>query len=305
MLSIDHLKDCYGFKQAKWKVINKVLETDKGLKRLVNWTDEKNVRWHVLWRDQLAENTSCLTNRMIQTINGERILLTDAGWVTLHDVVTSLYSYKKREKEMGLFFGKYFTMDIPLEADVHDPSTNMESILTQPLSLNITKENKHVRFFEGIRKESLHRYKLSSTIIAKDTGKKVPVVAPIESLDEGKIVYGKLYWANSAKKPEKGYGSLRNVLTEWLQRYGQSSLFQLLDEIDKYYPMKDYHGQGLLAECIMPWEFIEFVEKAKAAKEEEEFLVWKERLSYRWEATRALVKALDEWLDVTRKKVKV
>ncbi|MCD8509342.1 MAG: hypothetical protein LRY73_05295 [Bacillus sp. (in: Bacteria)] len=307
MLNLEHLKDCYGLKQANWKVTNELLETDKGLKRLINWTDEKKVRWHIHWRDQLAQKTNCLTNRMIQTIHGERMLLTDAGWVTLHDEVTSLYSYKKREKEMGMFFGKYFSMDMTeVEIEVHAPNTeNLGEVLKSPISKDQLVEPEHKRFVESLRRESLKRFYIAMEMKDKEAGKREPVLAPIKRLDEGKIVYGKLFWATSHENPEKGYGSLRNVLTEWLQRYGQTSLFQLLDEMDSYFPIKDHHGKSLLAECLLPWEFLDFKEKSMSATAEDEFLVWKEQLTYRWEASRALVVAIDEWLDVTRKKVKL
>ncbi|MDQ0256491.1 hypothetical protein J2S74_003911 [Evansella vedderi] len=306
MLSLEYLQECYGFNHSKWKINGEILDTEKGVKRLTNWTEEKRVRWHVQWRDQLAEKTGCLTNRMIQTIHGERIILSDAGWVTLHDEVTSLFSYKNRENEIGAFFGRYFSLGMQdVDTEINDPYANNKLKIYLQQSFLTKNSTEEMRFLEGIRRESRLRYNKAKEIKEKAGGKQEPIVAPIRSLDQGKVVYGQFYWTNLKGRPEKGYGSLRNVLTEWLQRYGQTSLFSLLNEIDKEFSLKGYHGKNLLAECLTPWEFLEYVMKTRDVHEKDELLVWKEKLTYQWEASRLLVKALGEWLDVAQEKVTV
>ncbi|MFA9555974.1 hypothetical protein ACERII_01515 [Evansella sp. AB-rgal1] len=306
MLSISKIQESYGFKHSKWKVNGELLDTEKGIKRLILWSDEKNARWHLQWRDSLWIKSGSLTNRMLQTVKGQKMLLSESGWITLHDEVSSLFPYKGREKEFGKFIGLYFSQDLKeFETEIYDPILDEESLDYAKKQISTTIRKKEIRFLEAMRKESLFRLSKATRVKGKNNHLKEPVVAPIRTLDQGKIVFEKFYWHNITGKPERGYHSLKTVLSEWLQRYGQNSLFLLLNEIDKYFPLKQEHGQQLLANCLAPWEYIDFIDKIKDLDNLTEVQVWKEKLSYQWEASRALVQALDEWLDATRKKVNV
>ncbi|MDG5786884.1 hypothetical protein QA612_05215 [Evansella sp. AB-P1] len=306
MLSLYELLDSYGFKNGKWKVNGELLETEKGLKRLILWTNEKDARWHIHWRDKLSEKTDCLTNRMIQTIHGERMILCDAGWITLHDEVSSLFPFRSREKEFGAFLGKYFSMEMDeFGVDINDPLLQEESLNYPMKQIGNRIQKSELHFFEAIRKESLIRLAKAKSIQEEHAKVKTPVVAPILSLDQGKLIFEKLYWQHTNHNPERGYRSLRTILSEWLQRYGQSSFFALLNEINNHFPLSQEHGKKLLADCIAPWEFIEFIQHIQTLNDPNEYAVWKEKLTYQWEASRELVKALNKWLDVTREKVKV
>ncbi|ADU31364.1 hypothetical protein [Evansella cellulosilytica] len=306
MVSLHDIQQSYGFNQAQWKVNGELLSTEKGMKRVTLWPDEKLARWHAQWRDRLAEKTGVLTNRMIQTAQGERILLTEAGWITLHDEVTSLYSFQDQEKQFGFFLGQYFTLEMDeFHIDFEEPIVTEETKKKLYMQIPHYKDNKDARFLEAIRKESLLR--LSKANSLKEQGDNViePVVAPVHSLDQGKIVFEGLHWTHNNGKPEQGYRSLRLILSEWLERYGQASLFKLLDEVDNYFPLNNKHGQNLLVDCLIPWEFITFLSSVKNVDDAEEMAMWKEKLSYQWESSRKLVKAIVEWLDVTRERVTV
>ncbi|SDZ04832.1 hypothetical protein SAMN05421736_105219 [Evansella caseinilytica] len=300
MLRIQDILNSYGFKQGKWMVNGELLDTEKGKKRLVLWPEEKLARWHIQWRDRLAKTTGCLTNRMIQTVNGEKMLVTDSGWITLHDEVTSLFSYQNKEKEAGKFFGKYYSVEMDdFELEVAEPVFKDEKL--QYLKLPI----KQSMFFEKLRREALLRFSKAQRIKAELNNVSIPVVAPIRSLDQGKLVFEKMYWLNGNTKPERGYGPLKTVFSEWLHRYGRASFFFMLDELDPHFSLKTDSGQQLLADCLLPWEFVDYMEKATQVKDREEEASLKEQLIFQWELSRELVEALSQWLDVSREKVSV
>ncbi|MBU9721939.1 MULTISPECIES: hypothetical protein [Bacillaceae] len=307
MISLSTLVQSYGFKHADWEVEGEVLKTEKGLKRISYWADQDQVLWHIKWRDHLADKTGYLTNRMIQTLNGERMILTDEGWLTLHDNVTSLFPYKDREGEFGKFIGQYFSLNIEEPGDYHDP-VNMDRInnhLKYPINQGFSEEIQP--FIERLRKEALLRLSKAKRLREESFGEEatalIPVVSPIFSLDQGKIVFEKLYWQHGTERPEKGYRSLQIILSQWLQRYGKKSLYTLLYEIDKHFPLKKNHFKNLLADCLTPWEFTLFLEQIQKIDDPNQMEVLKEKLTFQWEESRQLVKALSEWFDLTREKV--
>ncbi|WP_088033168.1 hypothetical protein [Evansella clarkii] len=302
MLRLDAVLESYGLKEGKWKIAGSLLETEKGLKRIHVWTDKALLNWHISWRDQLAENTGCLTDRMIQTVRGERMSLCDEGWITVHDEVSSPFSYKNKEKETGRFFGKYYSLKVEDKQTVKDhayfPDFNAE-ILDR--KAHTGKHDKNGEFVEAVRKEALMRYQKAKRLNEKADPAPVPFVCPVLSLNQARLVYEKMYWVNSTEKPESGYRSLSRMLGEWLKHQGEKSLFAMLDEMDSYFPLKNKHGVHLLTECLLPWEFADFIE----AGENQSFGARRKVLAERWETSRALVKALSKWLDVTREQVKV
>ncbi|MBU9710987.1 hypothetical protein [Evansella tamaricis] len=306
MLRLETIKESYGFKEVTWEVDGKILKTEKGLKRLSHWTEKDNMEWHINWRDRLAEKTGCLTDRMIQSLYGERKFLSDVGWYTLHDEVTSPFSYQNREKEMGIFFGHYFSTKIEDDhQNLHIDVMNLERMSDQISKPSTAKNNHSTSFIEGLRRESINRLLKAKRLWkeGQQAGGEPPIVTPIDSLDQGKNVFEKLFWQHGTGRPEKGYRSLKIVLSQWLQRYGRNSLYKLLNELDKQLSLRELHAKALLAECLTPREFIQFMNEMKDVKDQQQIEKCKENLSYQWEESLKLVKALSEWLDLTREKV--
>ncbi|UCZ52122.1 hypothetical protein LGQ02_14880 [Bacillus shivajii] len=305
MLSLVDIQDSYGFKRASWKVEGDLIETEKGLKRIIIWSDEKKLRWHLMWRDELSKRTECLCNRMIQTKVGERVLLTNAGWVTIHDEVTTLFSYKGREKDFGEFLGKYYSSKISgIDVELSDETFNKHARQWSNLNsrYHFPKENRFL--LKKLQREAAKRLDVAHTIIEKQDMPVPPIVSPIRSLNQGKNVFEKLYWENRSLPPEKGYRSLRLVLLQWLQRYGPDSVRTLLKYVDQHFPLKKVHGTALLVECLSPREFILFLQQIESGSPES-FKVAYEELKRQWDTTCELVKLVSEWADLSREKVSV
>lgn len=305
MVLLQHIQSSHSFKEVKWEVEGELVFTERGLRRIVKWPHKDLAMWHLQWRDQLYERTKCLTDRMLQTVHGERVQLFADGWITLHDEVTSLFSYQASEKEIGRFLGLYYSNETKIDSmfiaiDEYSMNTFQKELLTKP---EYVEDENFDELVDSLRKESLIRYWKAEKLFEDQKENSFPIVCPIRSLDQGRMINGVFFWQHPQGNPEKGYRSLKLFLSQWLQRFGEGSLFLLLTEMEKYFSLKENHGIFLSIECLLPWEMIDYLKQIKDARSEEEKAIWKERLTYQWENNRALLKALNKWLQVTEKKV--
>lgn len=305
MLNLVDIQESFGFKEATWKIEGELINTEKGLKRVIVWSDERKLSWHMLWRDELCKKTECLSNRMIQTKMGDRVLLTNAGWITVHDEITTLFSYKGLEKEFGEFLGKYFSNKVSTrDVEISDVTLNTRSEHWKLLASQHHFPEEHRFVLKQLQKESQRRLESVNHLSNKYEWPIPPVVSPIQSLNQGKLVFEKLYWENRSLMPEKGYHSMKVVLVEWLQRYGKTSLRNLLTAVNAHFPVEGEHGIALLAECLLPREFLLFLKQYGAAGEQS-FSVAYEELKRQWNTSCQLVNIVSEWVDLSREKVGV
>lgn len=305
MLQLQNIKTNYNFQEAEWKIEGELIKTERGLKRIIKWANKDEATWHVKWRDQLFFRTNLLTDRMLQTIHGERVQMFGDGWITLHDEVTSLFSYQKFEKKMGEFLGKYYSNSFQM--DVSKLKMKEYSMTTFPKThlkqLEFMKKRKNDSLIASLRKEGLLRLWKAEKLAEKHEEVPLPIICSIKSLEQGRAVNENFFWQHECTSLEKGFRSLKIVLSQWLQRFGEKSLLLLLTEIDKFFAIKKTYHLPFMIECLLPWELIEYVEQVNQIDNEEDLEKCIEKLKNEWENNRKLLKVLNEWLNVKEERV--
>ncbi|MGJ9383039.1 hypothetical protein [Salipaludibacillus sp. CF4.18] len=301
MIKIELLERSYPFQSIRWMIEGKIMDTNKGMKAVQLWKEEDLLAWHIKWRDALAEHTGIMTNRMIQTITGEKVLSTDLGFITVHDVVEEAFPIFDHPKQIGQFLGEYLACtaaeeddrevpiipDLERDFDIHFFEELSQWDILQKLNLEAKKRVTKVR---ELLKNHSHIFYHN-------------IVPPIESLIQARSVHHKLFWETSEKKPISCYEALRNVLHEWHTEGHGAKIKEVLDGIDETFPLSEERGTALLANCLYPWELRSFVANALdndgTGTMEQHF----QSFAQEWDISRRLVKDVAGWLVNSREGV--
>ncbi|MBM7096568.1 hypothetical protein JSY36_12505 [Bacillus sp. H-16] len=302
MVEIEQLKAAYGFHTAEWVIPGETLKTERGVKTIKWWENHHLMNWHIQWREALDNRGVCLTNRMIRTKDHEMSFLCSEGWMTLHDEVTSLFSYQGREDELAALIegviNTGYTMDSRYAANEElTEKTITEAVGELPDSVDPIV----VSILKKTMDEAITRYKKAERLPVSQL-EKLPVIDPLAGLDNGKEIFGQLFWSFPGKAPEMGYRSISFFLRDYLAAYGKVCFERLLESLDESKTFDEAIVIRVLKEALLPWDFVDAVKEISGKKGEEasELL---EKMYQTWEQSRALVTALSTWFDGKREKV--
>lgn len=203
MIELDHIEESYPFQDLRWVDEGRIIETNKGKKVLKFWLDEHILQAHILWREELTKQTGVLTDRMIQTSHGEKAIYTDAGWVTLHDVVEDPYPVWDHPNKIGAFLGRYITMPYGGGESGGSLSLSEENIYSdrERLVQSLPVRSVSHKLVDKLKDEALTRLeKVANVIEGNELTDTHHRVVSIYTLAQAKLVHGQLFWENNEKK---------------------------------------------------------------------------------------------------------
>ncbi|WP_096435961.1 hypothetical protein [Alteribacter populi] len=303
MIEIEKLNAAYGFETGEWIQKGEKLKTERGNKIVRFWDQQQVMNWHIQWREAFDNQGVCLTNRMIRTVDGDMAFLYSEGWLTLHDEVTSLFSYQNKEAILAEFVRGILHVGTKMDDScAHNPTLTEEKIVDCLKECTTNQDPIVVNILKKTLDEAVTRFQKAEKLTLPLKTKAI-VIDPLFSLDAGKEIYGQLFWEFQGSQPEKGYKSLAYFLSDCLQRLGSKSFKQLLTSLEKVEGFRDKTAICLLREALMPWDFIESVDRINKAVNQEKSYVYLEAMYRQWEASRAFVTVLSQWLDGKREKV--
>ncbi|TMW71607.1 hypothetical protein [Alteribacter natronophilus] len=305
MGELEHLKAAYGFTKGDWIVPGEKLNTERGIKVVRRWANTQLMNWHIQWRESVDNRGLCLINRMIRTADGDMALLDTKGWLTLHDEVTSLFSYENRERDAAALVAGAAAVGMKMKGtDAKRPVMTEKCLLDAVKKLPSDTDPVVMSIIKKTLTEAVARLGKAETLPAM-AEEDLPVMDPFTGLAQGREVYGQLFWTFSGREPEKGFRSMAGFLKEYSGAAGKKGLIVFLDEIDSFEVLSEEHYLEILREALVPWEFIrtaDKIEKAGAKNPEKAYLLLEEMYK-EWEQSRSFVLAFSEWVDGKREKV--
>ncbi|WP_026671507.1 hypothetical protein [Alkalihalobacterium bogoriense] len=291
---LEKIKQEYGYTTVK-QVGKDRIQTNKGIKNVRIWEDERLLQWHISWREECSRPPFIMTDRMIRTINNNMEVPYEKGWLTLHDEVATLSPIRQAEQKWGNLFGHMFQYGLEqdkrklsfVEHEYFFPSIEQ---IQQQLHLIAESEKKLI---STCYKEARGRADKASDIIEKNNHVVLPICDPIHSLTQLKEDASVLFFEGTAKNPEIGYRSFSMFVLEWWRKEAESSLFLLLDGISERFELiKSRQLSFLIAELLYPTEYIECVTNIEDTEK------WYKRvddMKQTWNEKQQLVQVLVEW----------
>lgn len=292
------IKDHYPFRNVK-KIDESTIETEEGRKKIYYWSDPKLLDWHIAWRESCYFLPYILTNRMIRTKEQKTEVQWKNGWITIHDEVATRADLLGKEKALAILLEKMLRFGMKndtyfsLARKRHIP--NFEG--ADNLILKTKYEPNEKQILLSCLQESKKRLKIAHTYLK--SAKRTVLLDPFHSLEQGRDVFGTLFWEGTKRYPEIGLRPLANFLAEYYSRYGESSTIRLLDEMNALFPFRETFGEMLIGEVLFPWEMDEFLTNLKKEDGKENY----KRLTDVWEKKRRLLAVVKNWYTIQRKKV--
>ncbi|PYZ97322.1 hypothetical protein CR205_01590 [Alteribacter lacisalsi] len=305
MAELEQLKAAYGFDKAEWIVKGEKLSTEKGIKVLRRWENNQLMNWHIQWREAVDNRGVCLTNRMIRTMDGDMAFLDLQGWLTLHDEVTSLFSYEGREHELAELTWAAITVGLKMDgADLKRPFLSEQEIVDAVRKLPARTDPVVMSIMKKTLSEAVSRLEKADRLTRLEESR-LPVIDPFTGMAQGREIYGQLFWTFSGRFPEKGLRSAASFMKECCSSFGKERFTTFLESLDNSGVFDEDIYLEILREALVPWEFLGTVEQiGKAGPEDPEKAYLLLEAMYReWEQSRAFVLVLSEWLDGKREKV--
>ncbi|WP_280769802.1 hypothetical protein [Salipaludibacillus daqingensis] len=291
MIQLYHIENNYPFQEISWHEKNKVIQTDKGKKAVALWKDENDLNWHIHWREKLSKEAGVLTDRVIRTNNGEQALATDIGWITVHDVIESLFPVSDHPFEMGRFLGTYANIDMECHRPSEDETVGRMNAV--PASLPLSRP-----IVQKMEKEAIRRERKAQQIL-KGCPVNVNKVAKVGSLNQARSVQGQLFWQNNEREIDSSVDMLCSCLREWVSEYGESKLDTLLDGLNETYSFENDKGKLILAYFVYPNEFISFGEWYHENRSAEEVDIKLDELCRQWDISKKIVEHIaDRVIDI-------
>ncbi|EIT85353.1 hypothetical protein A374_11435 [Fictibacillus macauensis ZFHKF-1] len=301
---IEEIKKAYELRTVSWKQKGKLLDTDCGLKRVVLWSDDNLLKWHVKWRDQTGRNSVAIADRMIRTATGHPWIEVNGKYVTLHDEVEGSYDRAGHEKAWGLLIGTM--LKAGLEASQEFSTLCQEKTYSFGQCLSAVHQlGKQFTVLESVKQclvEADKRLKQAEEVKKAAGECLLPIMDQPLSVLHGKQIFNILFYKGSHHEPIRGYLPLRHFLRDWLKECGPHSLKKLLHCINEHYSLQQEQGLLLLAELLMPWELVHCVEQLET-KELAHIISTVEQFEQNWDFNRILLHCYSEWLDEKRRKV--
>lgn len=298
---IEELKQQYGWNKAV-AVDEQTIETDHGLKRLRRWQDQELMNWHINWRDRCNAAPLVLTDRMIRTQDGEAFVPWKSAWITIHDDIPTPFLQEENGQVWGTLIGKMIQSGLRQDRSIQTQQAHEPDLISLekkqwmfPLEIQPTIRN---IVFEG--KARLNKARAIQKGHAEHS---LPILDPIHGLEQAKDIHGMLHWQGSEEYPEIGYYSISTFIKQWLKRYKSDELSSLLHHIESVNPgFAENQGALLLAECLIPYEIQELLDKNLAQSSNEEVERALENCKEDWKISKQAVDEIAAWLDGRRVK---
>ena len=298
------IKAEYNLENLQWVKEEEIFQSNVGKKRLRVWQDKQLLDWHIKWRDEVSKESGMMTDRMIHTKTGDPYIISEYGFLTIHDEVEGQYPCKGREAHWGeliaatLFYGCSINKSNVSSIPSNEPSlvSIKDRIRKLQLKDKMAKAVVEKSYFEA--KKRVHKAEQITNEILKS---RLPILNQFRSFEDGREVFFQLYYICGEEKPVRGYDPLRHLLESWLTKNGKNSLVLLLEEINKSFNLKGEQGMLLLAQCLQPYELKEAMEQLESSQEKEVSEIINRYLE-NWERSRNLVHILSQWLEETRRK---
>lgn len=296
----------YELSDVKWDMKNDTIHSDRGRKKLRIWKDKQLLEWHVKWRDELGKHSGFLVDRMIRTKSSEPFIITDVGWLSLHDFVEEKLPSKGKEKEWGKFIGAALKTGMKQNEECHRMKKTNELTLKEirgsierlPLIDPMTKLVLERSYFEA-----KNRIRKAKSLIDHAKHIKQPILAPFTTIKETRQIFLYLFLECGVGHPIRGYQPIRKLFIDWLEQNGEESLRKLVNEIDNHFSLKKEHGFLLLADILMPFEIESTIHTLHQVKTELEMNRVMTNFYNSWETSRKLVLFLSKWMESDREKV--
>lgn len=295
----------YHLENLTWLKEDEIFASDFGKKRIRVWNNKQLLEWHIKWRDEVSKESGMMTDRMIRTKSGAPYIITELGFLTVHDEVDGQYQCKGRESEWGeliaatLVYGRSINKSNLISIPKKEPSllTIKNKIRKLQLEDQMAKLVIEKSYFEA--KKRINKAEQITKEFVKEA---LPVLNPFHSFQDAKEIFFQLYFVCGDAKPVRGYHPLRHLLESWFKHNGKNSTTLLLEEINKSFNLKGEQGLLLLAECLQPYELEETINKLEKCDEKEVSEIVN-RYFESWECSREIVMIISKWLEETRRKV--
>ncbi|MFC0469435.1 hypothetical protein ACFFHM_02480 [Halalkalibacter kiskunsagensis] len=291
---------CENYQWQNVKFVNEALvETEQGRKRLRYWSDKALLDWHIEWRDRCNVTPYVLADRMIRNKDQEAAISWKGGWLTVHDEVDQGAVVSQSEKEIGRLIGAMIHYGVQSTADI-EPVQQKEPMYSKLHSHVPYLRESHRQFVSALLKESEIRMK-KATALQASLNERLPLLDPVTTPKQAKMVYDVLIWFGTRQLPERGYYSLRMFLSEWLEKYGKESLESLIEGMYEKDRVTREQAIFLCSECLCPYELDNLVmileRNPTEAEIEEEIL----NIKKEWEQSKILVQVISSSIDKKKK----
>ncbi|PYZ93653.1 hypothetical protein CR194_10875 [Salipaludibacillus keqinensis] len=301
MIELHHIESHFPFQQVEWLEKNKFINTERGIKALHLWTDEEQMKHHMQWRDRFAEHAGVLTDRMIQTVNGDKAIPIEAGWMTLHDVVDSSFPVSDYPEEMGQFLGNYVL--VPIE-ETDPPVNQSKERISAFIDVPFPSSTPRFRVLEKMRKEARQREKKADGLARSvEVDGQMQRVLAIESFSQAKEIDGQLFWENKGTELKPSVDVLCSCLRKWVENYGEDRLDLVFNGLNESFPLKNENGLLLLSRLVYPTEYVEFASWFNKTRNDDEVEKRYVALSNQWDVSKKIVAKFVHWLEEAKEKV--
>ncbi|TLS39221.1 hypothetical protein [Pseudalkalibacillus caeni] len=304
MKLLEKIEAAYGFKHCHWIEEPHIFQTSSGKKRVMYWDDRELMQWHIEWRDHIGSRYHVFIDRMIKTEINERYFSWNQKWITVHDEIEEPLVFSVAVEQWGEMIAAV------LQAGEYVPcNTN----LVQKKELDYTS---YVKKLGQIKKEKREKAKLLVFLIpdvkkryvkSQELFSKVrsplPIIDNISSPELGKEVYSNLYLKGTNGYPISGILPIKAFLLTCWKTYGPKIVEKLLEEIEKHCSFKEQYGKMLLAEALLPLEWMECIETIEKAENDETIQRSLIALEEKWERSREFSAFILKWLQPVDEKV--
>ncbi|WP_227936702.1 hypothetical protein [Alkalihalobacillus deserti] len=298
---LDWLKGQYQWQKVKF-VNEALIETELGRKRLRYWSDKALLDWHIAWRDSCSVTPYMIADRMIRNKDQEAQIEWKDGWVTVHDEVDSSFRPNPSEKKIGRMIGTMIDYGIRANGNVQ-PTELKEPLFQQVQEYLPSFKEEQQSLIQSMLKESEVRLTKAKALEAGLKGVPFPLLDPVTSSDQAKMIHQVFIWFGSMDYPERGYYSMRSFLVNCLDRFGKDSLHQMLSELLENESMTREQSILLLAECVKPYELDHLVQVLAEDPTNTQLTETIDLVSKEWEHSKALVQEMSALIDKKKKVV--
>ncbi|MFC0557823.1 hypothetical protein [Halalkalibacter alkalisediminis] len=298
---LDRLKEQYQWQEVKF-VNEALIETELGRKRLRYWSDRALLDWHIAWRDSCSVTPYMLADRMIRNKDQDAQIEWKEGWVTVHDEVDASFRHNPEEKKISQMIGSMIQYGVRATADV-EPTIAKEPRFQQVQKDLPSFHEDQQSLIQSLLKESEVRLKKAEALQTSLNKVPVPLLDPVTSSDQAKMIHQVFIWFGSKSYPERGYYSLRSFLVSWLDQFGEDSCQHILDELFEHEAMTREQSILLLAECLKPYELDRLVHVLRKEPTEAELAKALELVLKEWEHSKTLVQEMSALIDKKKKVV--
>ncbi|MFC4618157.1 hypothetical protein ACFO4N_05370 [Camelliibacillus cellulosilyticus] len=291
-LPLNALRDHYPFGHVSLSEKENIIRTDRGLKRVCFWTDQRLFDWHIRFRKRLADE-GVPVNRMFVTTGGSPGLFFNGGILSVHDVLeepAALVGYEPMWSRAVAAILK--VAETPVRAPLL-PINAKDAFEDFSVILKQAKDQEgEVKLLKKCERDALKQHKLAVGLKRRSVSS-MPFLPRLD-LSDFKSFYRLLFWDVPQTEPQAGWKALAGFCRSWHQTAGAASLFKLLDDVDRHYPLRGTVIDHVFAEVVDPVEWTEAIQDLHRGGRFD-----KDRFIQRWDNRSRLAALIDEWIGST------